>query len=230
MSKIRVLIADDNIQYRWALIEALSATDTLQVLDEASNGNEAVEKALALKPQVVLMDLHMPECNGVEATRRIQEEAPDVKVLVNTVSEKEKDLVDALKAGARGYLLKDEDPEQIVQAINYVARGGTIVSPTMAAKLLKEFKAQQSKAAGEHDSSLSRREREVLGLVAQGANNKQIASELFISENTVKTHLRNIMERLHVAKRTQAVAYAIRSGLYRPEDDEQSPQDQGRRR
>ena len=100
MSKIRVLIADDNIQYPWALIEALSATGELQVQDEASNGNEAVEKALALKPQVVLMDLHMPECDGVEATRPIQEETPDVKVLVNTVSEKENDLIDALKAGA----------------------------------------------------------------------------------------------------------------------------------
>ena len=148
MSKIRVLIADDNIQYRWALIEALSSTDTLQVLDEASNGNEAVEKALALKPQVVLMDLHMPECNGVEATRRIQEETPDVKVLVNTVSEKEKDLVDALKAGARGYMLKSENPEMIAEAITYVARGGIIVSPSMAATLLREFRILEQPGEG----------------------------------------------------------------------------------
>lgn len=148
MSKIRVLIADDNIQYRWALIEALSSTDTFQVLDEASNGNEAVEKAIALKPQVVLMDLHMPECNGVEATRRLQAEAPDVKVLVNTVSEKEKDLVDALKAGARGYMLKSENPEMIAEAITYVARGGIIVSPSMAATLLREFRLLEQPGEG----------------------------------------------------------------------------------
>ena len=148
MNKIRVLIADDNIQYRWALIEALSATDTLEVQDEASNGNEAVEKALALKPQVVLMDLHMPECNGVEATRRIQEVAPEVKVLVNTVSEKEKDLVDALKAGASGYMLKSEKPEMIAEAILYVARGGIIVSPSMAATLLREFRILEQPGEG----------------------------------------------------------------------------------
>jgi len=148
MSKIRVLIADDNIQYRWALIEALSSTDTFQVLDEASNGNEAVEKAIALKPQVVLMDLHMPECNGVEATRRLQAEMPDVKVLVNTVSEKEKDLVDALKAGAKGYMLKSENPEMIAEAILYVAQGGIIVSPSMAATLLREFRILEQPGEG----------------------------------------------------------------------------------
>ncbi len=148
MSGIRVLVADDNIQYRWALIEALSAIDDMQVLDEASNGNEAVEKALALKPQVVLMDLHMPECDGVEATRRLQAETPDVKVLVNTVSEKEKDLVDALKAGARGYMLKSENPEMIAEAISYVAQGGIIVSPSMAATLLKEFRILEKPGEG----------------------------------------------------------------------------------
>ena len=148
MSMIRVLVADDNIQYRWALIEALSGTGTLQVMDEASNGNEAVEKALALKPHVVLMDLHMPECDGVEATRRLQKEMPDVKVLVNTVSEKEKDLVDALKAGARGYMLKSEKPEMIAEAILYVAQGGIIVSPSMATTLLREFRILEQAGEG----------------------------------------------------------------------------------
>ena len=148
MSRIRVLIADDSIQYRSALIEALSATDTLEVVDEASNGNEAVEKALALNPQVVLMDLHMPECDGVEATRRLQVETPDVKVLINTVSEKENDLVDALKAGARGYMLKNETPEMVAEAISYVAQGGIIVSPAMAATLLKEFRLLEQPGKG----------------------------------------------------------------------------------
>lgn len=138
MDTTRVLVADDNIMYRWGLVEALGQDAGLEVVEEASDGNEAVEKALALKPHVVLMDLHMPTCDGLEATRRLVAKSPQILVLVNTVSDSEKDLVEALKAGARGYLLKNEKAEVIVQAIQYIAKGGMVVSPAMAAKLVSE--------------------------------------------------------------------------------------------
>ena len=152
MDKIKVLIVDDNIQYRWGLMETLITEETLEIVEEASDGDEAVEKALALRPDVVLMDLHMPNSNGVEATRRLRAEAPDINTLMNTVSEHEEDLFEALKAGARGYLLKNEKPDMIIQAIHYTAKGGMILSPLMAGKLAPEFKLQvpvaQVKASG----------------------------------------------------------------------------------
>ena len=125
-------------------MEALSLDDTVEIVEEASDGIEAVEKARALKPDVIIMDLSMPNCDGVEATRRIQSESPGINILMNTVSDSGTDLFNALKAGARGYLLKNESPEMIVQAIHYAARGGIIVSPDMASKLLNEFRAQES--------------------------------------------------------------------------------------
>ncbi|MFC1935163.1 response regulator transcription factor [Chloroflexota bacterium] len=142
MDRIKVLIVDDNIRLRWAVMEALAKEESLEVVDEASDGNEATEKARALKPDVILMDMYMPNCTGVEATRQIQAETPETNILMFTVSEAEADLVSALGAGARGYLLKNEKPEQIIQAIHYVARGGILISPSMAAKLLDEFKTQ----------------------------------------------------------------------------------------
>jgi len=142
--RARVIVVDDNIPYRWSLIEALNLDDTVEVVEEASDGNEAVEKARALKPDVIIMDLSMPNCDGVEATRRLQSESPGINILMNTVSDSDTDLFNALKAGARGYLLKNESPEMIVQAIHYAARGGIIISPDMATKLLNEFRAQES--------------------------------------------------------------------------------------
>ena len=142
--RARVIVVDDNIPYRWGLMEALNLDDTVEVVEEASDGNEAVEKARALKPDVIIMDLNMPNCDGVEATRRLQLESPGINILMNTVSDSDTDLFNALKAGARGYLLKDESPGMIVQAIHYAARGGIMVSPAMATKLLNEFKAQES--------------------------------------------------------------------------------------
>ncbi len=136
-------MVEDNIRYRWGLMEILAKEETLQIVEEASDGDEALEKARNVKPHVVLMDLHMPNCDGFEATRRLQAEMPETKALILTVSESGADLVNALKAGARGYLLKNEKPDQIVQAIHYVARGGILVSPLMAAKLLGEIQPSQ---------------------------------------------------------------------------------------
>ena len=143
MDRARVLVVDDYDIYRWALAEALSMDPTLEIVAEASNGHEAVEKARALKPDVVFMDLRMPNCDGAEATRRLRAELPEIKVLINTVSEHKSDLLSSLEAGARGYVLKEGNLELTLQAIQYVARGGMIVSPSMATKLLREFKARR---------------------------------------------------------------------------------------
>ena len=143
MDKVKVLVVDDHIQFRWGMLEVLAREETLEIVEEASDGNEAIEKAKAVKPQVVLMDLNMPNCDGVEATSRLQKEMPETNVLILTVSESGTDLIDALKAGARGYLLKHEKPEQIIQAIHYITRGGLLISPSMITKLQKELGGQQ---------------------------------------------------------------------------------------
>lgn len=140
---IRVLVVDDNVQLRWAIMEALVSLGDFEVVEEASNGFEAVEKARSQKPHVVLMDLHMPDCDGVEATRLLLMEGSEAKVLINTVSDQETDLVRAMEAGARGYVLKNENMEMVVQAIHYVARGGIIVSPAMAPKFMGKFNIDQ---------------------------------------------------------------------------------------
>ena len=143
MERIRVVIVDDSVQYRWALLAALTEDTALEIVEEASDGHEAVEKVRSVRPDVVLTDLQMPNCSGLEATRLLQAEMPEVKILINTVSDKEADLISALRAGARGYLLKGEDAVFVGQAIKYVARGGIIVSPAMAAKLVKELDTEQ---------------------------------------------------------------------------------------
>ncbi len=213
MDRIKLLIVDDHTIFRMGLRDALSERETLEIVGEASDGNEAVEKARALKPHLVLMDLWMPNCTGVEATRRLQAEMPEVNILVLTISDRDEDLFGAIKAGARGYLLKNEEPEQLAYAIQHVASGGAIVSASLATRMLNEFKSQQPEDTAESNPSLSRRESEVLELVAKGARNKEIAASLFISENTVKAHLRRILDTLHLVNRSQAVAYAVRTGL-----------------
>ena len=174
MDLIKLLIADDHAIFRLGLKEFLGKKRAIRVVGEASDGNEAVEMARKLHPDVILMDLWMPNCNGVEAARRIQAEMPKINIMVLTVSENEPDLLGAIKAGARGYLLKDDAPEQIVQAIRYIASGGTITSLRMANKLLDEFKRPQHSTPTEELSPLSERQ-EVLRLVAQGESNKEIA-------------------------------------------------------
>jgi len=217
MEPITVLVVDDHSLFRRGIIAVLNGQKELKVVGEASDGLEAIEKARQLKPDVILMDLNMPRCSGLEAIQALQAGSPKVNILVLTVSEMEADLFAAVKFGATGYLLKKAEPEELVHAITAIAQGGVIVSPLMATKLLTEFKqlAQgvEQESAEIADADLSPREVEVLQLVAQGATNKEIADSLFISENTVKTHLRSIMEKLHLANRSQAAAYAIRRGL-----------------
>ena len=222
MEPVKVLIADDHTLVRRGISAVLAGSGDLKVVGEAADGLEAIEKARETSPDVVLMDLNMPRCSGLEAIQALQTEMPQVCILVLTVSEMESDLFAAMKFGATGYLLKQVEPEDLIHAILYIAQGGVIVSPQMAAALLGEFKTPAT-ASGEEtapsrlsrDADLSPREDEVLQLVAKGATNKEIADALFISENTVKTHMQSIMEKLHLANRSQAAAYATKKGLVR---------------
>ena len=217
MNPIKVLVVDDHALFRRGITAVLANQEGLEVVGEALDGLEAIKKAEEIAPDVILMDLNMPHCSGLEATQAIETKMPQVNILVLTVSENEADLFAAIKYGARGYILKNTEPEDLIHAIFHIAQGGVIVSPLMAAKLLAEFKdfetGEREEAAQETEAVLSPREVEVLQMVAQGATNRQIADSLFISENTVKTHLRNIMDKLHLANRSQAAAYAIQKGL-----------------
>jgi len=217
MDSIKVLVVDDHTLFRRGIATVLSGQENLEVAGEALDGLEAIEKAKKIVPDVIVMDLNMPHCSGLEATQALQTEMPQVNILVLTVSDKESDLFAAMKFGAKGYLLKNTEPEELVHAIFHIARGGVIVSPLMATKLLTEFKdltaGVERESAEEAESNLSPREEEVLQQLSQGAPNKEIADSLFISENTVKTHLRNIMDKLHLANRSQAAAYAVKRGL-----------------
>ncbi len=217
MEPIKVLIVDDHTLFRRGIAAVLANQEGLEVVGEAVDGLEAIQKAKEIAPDVVLMDLNMPHCTGLEATQALQTEMPQVRILVLTVSDKESDLFAAVKFGARGYILKNAEPEELTNAILHIAQGGVIISPLMAAKLLTEFKdlagEVERRPVEEANAKISPREGEVLQLVAQGATNKEIGDSLFISENTVKTHLQNIMEKLHLANRSQAAAYAVRKGL-----------------
>jgi len=213
---IRVLIVDDHALFRRGLEMVLEGEDDIEVAGEASDGDEAVERAEQLTPDIVLMDVRMPKRSGIEATRTIKDTSPSTKVLMLTNSDEETDLYDAIKAGASGYLLKEISIEEVSNAVRSVHAGQSLISPSMAGKLLTEF-ATISKRRDERAQlptpRLTERELEVLKLVAKGMNNRDIGAELFISENTVKNHVRNILEKLHLHSRMEAVVYAVREKL-----------------
>lgn len=213
---IRVMICDDHALFRRGLIMVLEAEDDIEVVAEAEDGEDAVEKAVEFVPDVVLMDVRMPGVDGIEATRRIAEKVPTAKILMLTVSDEEEDLYEAIKAGATGYLLKEVSIEEVAPAARAVVAGQSLISPSMASKLLGEF-SNLAKRAEERTAvptpRLTERELEVLRLVAQGKSNREIAGDLYISENTVKNHVRNILEKLHLHTRMEAVMYAVREKL-----------------
>jgi DNA-binding NarL/FixJ family response regulator len=213
---IRVMICDGHALFRRGLIMVLESEEGIEVVAEAEDGAEAVAKAEELAPDVVLMDVRMPRVSGIEATRSIADSVPTAKILMLTVSDEEDDLYDAIKAGAAGYLLKEISIEEVATAIRAVVSGQSLISPSMASKLLSEF-TNLAKKADERQAlptpRLTERELEVLKLVAQGMSNREIASELYISENTVKNHVRNILEKLHLHSRMEAVVYAVREKL-----------------
>ena len=215
--EIRVLIADDHALFRRGLKMILEGEEKIRVVAEAEDGLEAVERAEELLPDVVLMDVRMPRLSGIDAAARIRESVPSAKILMLTVSDEEEDLYEAIKAGANGYLLKEISIEEVAGAITAVTQGQSLISPSMASKLLNEFTAL-SKQADErtrpHAPRLTDRELEVLQLVAQGLSNRKVADQLYISENTVKNHVRNILEKLHLHSRMEAVLYAVRENLF----------------
>ena len=213
---IRVLVADDQALFRRGLDVVLGAEKDIKVIAEAADGEAAIARAAELAPDVVLMDVRMPRVNGIEASRRIRELLPSTRILMLTISDEEDDLYEAVKAGANGYLLKEISVEEVPEAIRAVAQGQSLISPSMASKLLKEFNALTRKAEERHQypaPALTARELEVLRLVARGMTNREIADELYISENTVKNHVRNILEKLHLHTRMEAVIYAVRERL-----------------
>jgi NarL family two-component system response regulator LiaR len=208
---IRVLVADDHAIVRKGIRALLATEPDLEVVGEAKNGRVAVAEVERLCPDVILMDLVMPEMDGIEAIRRITDRDPEARILVLTSFAADDKLFPAIKAGASGYLLKDSDPKDLVGAIRQVYRGESSLHPAIARKLLQEL--SQPPERGPAPESLTERELEVLRLVARGGSNRQIAAQLVISEATVRTHVSNILGKLHLASRTQAALYALQTGL-----------------
>lgn len=224
---LRILLVDDHLIFRRgvaAILTSGKAAGQLELLGEAADGQEAVDQARRLKPDVVLMDIHMPKMDGIEAARLIKAENPKTRVVMLTVSDDDHDLFSAIKAGADGYLLKNLSSSELLEAIQSIKAGEAAISGGLAARILKEMArpgtaAAQAKTAPREKEVLTDRELEVLHMASRGMTNKEIAAALTIAENTVKNHMRNVLEKLHFQNRTQAVAYALREGLVDPEDN-----------
>lgn len=217
---IRVMIVDDHSVVRAGLGVVLGSEDDIVVVGEAATGDDAVVRAVETLPDVVLMDVRMPNGTGIEAARRIKDVAPSIKIIMVTVSDEDADLFEAIKAGASGYLLKSVDSDELCSGVRAVAANQSLISPVLASKLMAEY----ARAGREEEQTsvtaprLTPRELEVLRLVARGMNNRAIAKELFIAENTVKNHIRNILEKLQLHSRIQAVMYAVQQGHLKPTD------------
>src|SRR5215472_1973352 len=215
---IRTLIVDDHALFRRGLDIVLGTEPDIEVVGEASDGSQAVQRAGESLPDVVLMDVRMPRSGGIEACRAIKEIAPSAKIVILTMSDEEDDLFEAIRAGASGYLLKDIPLDEVAEAVRAVHGGQSLISPSMAGKLLTEFatlaRRDQEETPQEVPApKLTDREMQVLKLVARGMNNRDIAKELFISDNTVKNHVRNILEKLQIHSRMEAVMVAVREKL-----------------
>jgi len=222
---MRVLLADDHALFRAGIASLLRAWD-IDVVGEASDGLKALDETRRLRPDLILMDIQMPRCNGLEATRLIKAEMPEVKIVMVTVSEDEENLFEAIKSGAQGYLLKNMQEDEFRQVLTGVATDEAPLSRGLAAKILDEFVRMTHEPIPRtpRPDELSEREREVLQLIAGGATNREIAGKLFISENTVNFHVKNILAKLHLRNRAQAVAYALQSGLVKiAEREDQNP-------
>ena len=216
---IRVLIADDHALFRRGLEMVLADEPDIELVGQASDGAEAVARAGEFLPDVVLMDIRMPKTSGIEAARAMKESAPSAKIVMLTISDEEEDLFEAIRSGASGYLLKDIPLDEVADAVRAVHGGQSLINPSMAGKLLTEFATLARRDSEEERPQqvpapkLTDREMEVLKLVARGMNNRDIAKELFISENTVKNHVRNILEKLQIHSRMEAVMIAVREKL-----------------
>jgi NarL family two-component system response regulator LiaR len=215
-SPIRVLIADDHAILRKGIRALLGTEPDIEVVGETGDGLATVAQAEALRPDVILMDLVMPKMDGIEATRRITSEQPGVRILVLTSFAADDKVFPAIKAGALGYILKDSGPAELVQAIHQVHEGQPSLEPSIALKMLQELSHPSQRPPT--PEPLSEREMEVLRLLAQGKSNREISDQLVITELTVRTHVSNILGKLHLASRTQAALYALKEGLASLED------------
>lgn len=219
---IRVLIADDHTLLRQGLVRLLELESRIEVVGQATNGREALQKIEELEPDVVLMDINMPQLNGIEATRSIREKWPNVRVLALTIHDAEEYICEMIRAGARGYLLKDTEPSSVIQAIDRVFRGESFFPSHLMEKVMERFhqltygqsnEGSVLSAATKEYLDLTGRELEVLRCIAHGQSNKEIAKGLFISEKTVKNHVTNVLRKLEVSDRTQAAVYALNHGI-----------------
>ena len=212
--KIRILLVDDHTLFRSGIKSLLQRQDDFEVVGEAGDGLEGVKRAKLLTPDVVLLDLHMPGVSGPEALRLITEESPATRVIMLTVSEDAEDLVDCLRAGAQGYLLKNIDTDYLLDSIRHAADGESVMSPQMTAKLMASVRSapRQTPPAADKER-LSPREREIMAWLARGASNKEMARNLDLAESTVKIHVQNILKKLNLSSRVQAAVYAVEHGL-----------------
>jgi DNA-binding NarL/FixJ family response regulator len=213
MNSLSILIVDDHPMFRKGMRALLDSMADIEVIGEARSGQEAVEIALELKPDVVLMDLQMPKGNGLSATRELNRLCPDVRILVVTLFEDDESIFAALRAGARGYILKDADEEEMMRAIRSVGEGEAIFSPAIATRLIDYFAEARRQVPKEVFPELTEREREILTLIARGDTNSAIAEQLTLSLKTVRNHVSNIYSKLQVADRAQAVIRARDAGL-----------------
>lgn len=213
MSSIRILVADDHALFREGLCSLLGSVPGTAVVGEAATGEEAIARSIELQPDVVLMDIHMPGTNGIESTRRIVRESPHIGVIIVTMFEDDDSVFAAMRAGAKGYVLKGADQEEMLKVIRAVAAGEAHFGPAIAMRLMRFFSAPKPVAAPEAFPDLTAREREILGLITQGRTNQEIANKLFLSTKTVRNHISNIFAKLQVADRSQAIVRARDAGF-----------------
>jgi DNA-binding NarL/FixJ family response regulator len=211
---IRVLVADDQSMVRAGFRMLLGGEEDMEVVAEASNGLEAVDKAGRFHPGIILMDIRMPELDGLQATRRILAADPATRILILTTFDLDEYVFEALRAGASGFVLKDDSPEQLIAAVRTVAAGEALLSPAITKRVIQKFAGMQRPAAPKEFEELSERERDVFRLVSHGLSNAEIGKELFISETTVKTHVTHILQKLNLRDRVQAVVLAYQTGLF----------------
>jgi DNA-binding NarL/FixJ family response regulator len=221
----RVLIADDDDLMRAGLVELLSGEESIEIVGQARNGREAVERARKLKPDVVLMDVRMPDMDGIAATAELGRAVPDVKVLILTTFEQDDYIFGALRAGASGFLLKRTPPEELIAGVRTVATGESLLSPSVTRRVIDRMAQQPTPDLSDQAklSELTAREREVLGLVAGGLSNREIAAELVIEQATVRSHIRRILMKLGLRDRVQIVIFAYETGVNRPAPDPAAP-------
>ncbi len=222
MSKIRVLLVDDHDLFREGLASILNGSMDFEVVGEAGDGLEAMFKAQELTPDLILMDVEMPGCDGLEATQQIAGEIPGVTIVMLTMRDEDEKLFEAIRSGARGYLLKSIRSQEMLDLLRGAVQGDAAITPSLGGRMLEEFRRISHRAIenpAESPATLTAREQDILGLVAEGATNKEIAATLSVSVHTVKSHMRKILGKLHFDHRYEAASYALREGLIPPSTD-----------